>query len=132
MTLSQTPKGPWDGLKQLPKRRRLPRSNLYLAPGPDLRERMAGARWDIQVALFGNLLLFLAFLFFNAKGATFLERCLDAAEVPIAFMVVSAGMGAARAVPFLHRHYLARLFLVGLPILVLAGIVVISIGSQQP
>lgn len=128
MTLSQSPKGPWGGLKQLPRRRRLPRSNLYLTNGPDLRERMAVSRFDIVSACLFSLVLFVAGLLWVSNGETIWAKALDAAGLPLIYLFVDGALWLSKALPFFHRSVAARTLLVGLPALLIGVVVMLAIS----
>lgn len=116
MSHLQHPRGPWDGLTPMPRRRRrFPRSRIHPGTGPHLRERMAISWFEVSVSLFVLVLIYLLGVFWWAEGATLSERSLKASGLPIVFLASNLASWASRAIPFFYRNHLARLPLIGLP-----------------
>lgn len=131
MSHLQHPRGPWDGLTPMPRRRRLPRSSLLVSPGADLRERLSYACGEALIAIVLSLLSFGVFLIWFSQGDTFLARALNAAVFPGLWLAVSLLMSASRALPFFHHSHPARICLVGLPaVLAIGGIYFLALGGS--
>ena len=92
---------------------RLPNSRIGASPEPDLRERLRATPYGTAADLFMSAVL--GAIWFLVSIGTPGERAALGAVVFLAFSLGSFAAWLANAVPFLHRRWVLRMVLFGMP-----------------